>query len=165
MFGDGVVVGGFEMIPAGEGGGEHEDGGFGGMEISNKSIDELKFVAWVDKDIILALGLAGLGIVLQGAGDSSAESYDSGARMSKILFFGHTQGRSAKLTVLKKGFLLIRTRHSNSLDCLQGIVWDVEPLGVHYVVFDFVGAHREKSAETDMKGKVLDNHALGAKLG
>lgn len=79
MFGDGVVVGGFEMIPAGEGGSEHEDGGFGGVEISNKGIDELKFVAWVDKDIVLALGLAGLGIVLQGAGDSSAESYDSGA--------------------------------------------------------------------------------------
>ena len=39
----------------------------------------------------------------------------------------------------------------------NGVVWDVEPFGVHFVVFDLVGADRKESAEADMECEVRDD--------
>ena len=39
------------MVPTSEGGGEHKDGGTGGVEVGEQVIDDLKFVAGVNEDI------------------------------------------------------------------------------------------------------------------
>ncbi len=56
-----MFVSGFEMIPSGESGSEHENGGFWSMEISYESVDGLKFKAWINKDIVFAFGFASFG--------------------------------------------------------------------------------------------------------
>lgn len=85
----GVVVGGFEVGPGSEGGGEHEDGGFWGVEVSEEGVDELEFVTGVHEDVGFAgqvggfliseevFAVGGVCDVFKSAGDGGAEGNDS----------------------------------------------------------------------------------------
>lgn len=44
-------VGFFQILPSGEGAGEHEDGGFWRVEIGDQAVDRFELVAWVDEDV------------------------------------------------------------------------------------------------------------------
>lgn len=118
------------MIPASKGGSEHKNGGFWRVEISDQGIDGLKFEARVDEDIVFAFGFAGFGPELEGAGDGSADGDDAVAGS-----FG--------------GF-----------DSLKGFFGDMEPFGMHVVLFDIVGADGQKSTEADMERKILNLDAF-----
>ena len=105
-----MIVGGFEVVPAGESGGEHEDGGFWRMEIGDESVNDFEFEAWEDENVVFAFGFAGFAPEFESARDGGADSDDAVAG----------------------GFGL--------LDGGDGFFWDVEPFGMHVVFFDFVAA-------------------------
>ena len=117
---DSVVVGGFEVFPAGEGGSEHEDGGFWGVEVSDESVDDLELEAWINKNVVFAFGFAGFAPEFESARDGGADGDD----------------------VVAGGFGL--------LDGGDSFGWDVEPFGVHVVLFDVVAADREEGTEADV---------------
>ena len=71
-----MVVGGVEAIPASKSGGEHEDGGFRGVEIGQQGVNQLELEARIDKNVVLAPREAGLGIVFEGAGNGGANGND-----------------------------------------------------------------------------------------
>ena len=104
------------------------------MEVRDESIDGFKLKTWVDEDIIFAFSLAGLGPELESAGDGSANSDD----------------------VMAGGFC--------GLDCLDGILRNLKPFGVHLVFFDVVGADWQESTETDVEGEVFNCNAFFLEL-
>ena len=67
-----MLVGGFDVVPTSEGGGEHEDGRFGGVKVSKKGIDNFKIEAGIDKNSIFAFGLAGLTPPFESTSDGGA---------------------------------------------------------------------------------------------
>ena len=56
-----MFIGRFEMVPSGESGSKHENGGFWSMKISYESVDDLEFKAWINKDIVFTFGFASFG--------------------------------------------------------------------------------------------------------
>ncbi len=106
----GVVVGGFEIFPAGEGSGKHKDGGFWGVEVGNESVDDLEFEAGEDEDVVFAFGFAGFTPEFESASDGSTDGDDAVAGGLGLLNGGDSFGR------------------------------DMEPFGVHMVFFDLVAA-------------------------
>ena len=51
------------MVPTGESGSEHENGGFRGVKIREEGVDKLKLEARVDENVIFALGLASPSVI------------------------------------------------------------------------------------------------------
>ena len=67
----------FEVIPASESGGEHEYGGFWGMEVGDEGVDGLEFEAWINENIVFAFGFASFGPIFESASDGGADSNDA----------------------------------------------------------------------------------------
>lgn len=105
------------------------------MEVGEKGVDDFKFEAWVDKDIIFAFGFARFGPEFERAGDGGADGNDAMA-----------------------GSLC-------SFDCLNGFGRNLEPLGVHMVLFDIVATNWQESTKADMKSKILNLDAFGFEFG
>lgn len=82
------------------------------MKVGDESIDDFKFEARVDKDIVFAEGFAGFAPEFECARDGSADGDYAVAGSLGVL------------------------------DGFDGIVWNMEPFGVHLMVFDFVAADR-----------------------
>ena len=122
------------MIPTSKSSGEHEYGRFWGMKVGNKSVDGLEFETRVDKDIIFAEGLASLSPEFESTCDGGADGDYAVA-----------------------GSL-------GDLDGFDGIFWNLEPFGMHFMLFDVVGADWQEGAETDMKGEIFDLNAFGLKF-
>ena len=130
-----MIVGGFEVVPAGESGGEHEDGGFWRVEIGDESVNDFEFEAWEDENVVFAFGFAGFAPEFESARDGGADSDDAVAG----------------------GFGLF--------DGSDGFFWDVEPFGMHVVFFDFIAADWQEGAEADVEGEILNLDAFGLELG
>lgn len=99
------------MVPASKSGSKHEDGGFWRMKVSKKSIDDFKFEARIDEDIVFAFGFARFGPEFERAGD------------------GGTDGNDAMAGSL------------SGLDCLNGFGGNLEPLRMHMVLLDIVATN------------------------
>ena len=127
---DGVLVGDFKMIPASEGGCKHEDGGFWGVEVSNKAVYDSEFESWINEDVVFSLAATSSAVIFKSAGNGGAKSNNA-----TMLGFGR-------------------------FDSGEGIFGDLEPFGVHFVLFNIVGANRQKSAEPDMKSEIVNLNAF-----
>ena len=46
-----LLVGGQDVLPARQGGHQHDEGGLGQVEVGDKAVQHLELVAWVDEDI------------------------------------------------------------------------------------------------------------------
>ena len=125
-----MLIGGFEMIPAGKSSSEHEDGGFWGVKIGKQGVDNFKIKTWVDENIVFARGFASATPVFERASDGGAERNDA--------MFG--------------GFGIF--------DGFDSIGWNVKPFGMHVMFFDIIGANRQESAKTNMKGEVFNLDAF-----
>ena len=104
------------------------------MEVGDECVDGFKFEAWINEDIIFALGLAGFCPEFERARDGGA---DGNHAMSGC--FGGLDG----------------------LDCFG---WNMEPFGVHMMVFDVVATNWKKSAEADVQSKILNLNAFVSEL-
>lgn len=104
------------------------------MEICNKGVNHFKFDTRVEEDVVLAGSFAGSGPELKSAGDGSANSDDA------------------------------MTGSFGSLDGFDGVFWEVEPFGMHFVLFDVIGANWEESAETNVEGEVFNMYAFFLEL-
>ena len=113
------------MVPSSKSGGEHEDSGFGGVEISNEGIDSLELEAWINENIVFARGFAGFSPEFECTSDSGADGNDA---------------MSLRLCLL---------------DGFEGFVRNMEPFGMHVVFFDVVAADRKESAESNMEGEIF----------
>ena len=100
------------------------------MEIRNKGVNRLEFDARVEEDIVLAGCFAGSSPELERASDGGADGNNAMAGS-----FGSPDG-------------------------FDSVFWEVEPFGMHFVLFDVIGADREESAETDMECEVFDLDAF-----
>ena len=129
-----MFVGGLEVFPTGKGGSKHEDGGFWCMKISDKCVDGLKFKAWVDENIIFAFSFAGFGPIFKRARNGGADGYNA-------VTFGF-------------GFF----------DSFESVVGNMEPLGVHVVIFDIVATNRKEGAKSDVESKIFDLNVFGLKF-
>lgn len=118
------------MIPSGECGSQHEDCRFWRMEICDESVDSLEFKAWINKNIIFAFSFAGFCPKFKSTGNGGADRDNA---MSSGL---------------------------SGLNGLYGFCWDMEPFGMHMMLFDVVGANWEESTEADMKSKILNLNAF-----
>ena len=126
-----MFIGGFELFPAGEGGSEHEDGRFGGVEIGDEAVYDLEFETWVNENIIFAGGFTSFGPKFERASD----------------------GGTNRNNTMAGGFC--------SFDGFDSVVGKKEPFGMHMVVFNIVAADGEKSAKADVQGEVFDLNAFG----
>ena len=129
-----MFVSGLEMVPAGKSSGKHENGGFWGMEIGDQSVNGLELETRVDEYIVLAESFTGFSPKFERASN------------------GSTNGNNA----MARGF--------GSLDCFNGVVWNMKPFGVHMMFFDFITADWQESAETDVEGKIFNLDAFGLKF-
>ena len=118
------------MVPAGESSGEHKHGGFGGVEVGKKGVDELEFEAGVDENVVFACGLVGFCIIFEGTGDGGANGDDA------------------------------TTTRLGSTNGADGAVRNVVPFGVHVVILHVVAADGEKSAKPDVECQSPDDNAL-----
>ena len=118
------------MVPASESGGKHQDGGFWRVEVSDEGVDGFELEAWIDENIVFALGFAGFGPELQGTRNGGANGNYAVAGS-----FG-------------------------CLNRLNGVGRDLEPFRMHLMLLNIVSANREESAETDVKGEIFDLDAL-----
>ena len=122
------------MFPASKSSSEHKNGGFRGMEVGDEGVNGLEFKTRIDKDVVFAESFASFGPEFKRTSDGGAN------------------GDNATIG----GFGLF--------NCLNCIVWNMEPFGVHVVFFDIIATNRKKSAKTDVEGKVFDLDAFGLEL-
>lgn len=125
LFGDGMVVGGLEVGPGSESGGEHKNGRPRSVEVGEEGVDDLEFVSRIYENVGFAERLFCVGKMLESATDGRAESDNFAARF----FCGINGGES--------------------------VCGNIVMLGMHLVVFDAVGADRKESAEADMESEVF----------
>ena len=122
------------MIPASKSSGEHKNGGFWGMEVGDEGVDGLEFKTRIDKDVVFAESFASFGPEFKRASDGSADG--DNAMIGGFGFF----------------------------DGLDGVVWNMEPFGMHVMLLDVIATDWQKSAEADMEGKVFDLDVFGLEL-
>ncbi len=127
----GMIVGGFEFVPASEGSSEHKDGGFRRMKIGNKAVDDLEIEAWINENVVFALGLVSFGPIFERASDGGADSDNAVAG----------------------GF--------SGLNGGDGFGGNMKPFRMHVVVFDIVAADGKESAKADMECEVVNLNAFG----
>lgn len=130
----GVVVGGFELVPAGESSSEHKDGGFRCMKIGDKAIDDLEIEAWINKNVVFALSFASFGPIFEGTSDGGADRDNAVAGSFSSLNGG------------------------------DGFGGNMKPFGMHVVVFDIVAANGKESAKANMECKVANLNTFGLEL-
>ncbi len=129
-----MFVGWLEMVPAGKSGSKHQDSAFWRMEVRNKGVNHFKFDTRVEEDVVFAGSFAGSGPELERASDGGANGNNAMAGS-----FG-------------------------SLDGFNGVFWEVEPFGMHFVLFDVIGANWEESAEADMECEIFNLDAFFLEL-
>lgn len=132
---NGMIVSRFEFVPASKSGSKHKDSGFGCMKIGDKAIDDLKIKTWIDENIVFTLSFASFGPIFKRTSNGSADGDDAMAGG-----FGGLNGG----------------------DSLRR---NMEPFGMHVVVFDIIATDREKSAETNVESKIIDLDAFSLELG
>ena len=108
------------MVPASESSGEHENGRFWRVKISDKCVDSLEFEARINENVVFAHGFAGFGPIFKRASNSSTDGNDA---MTRLLCLG---------------------------DGVQSVIRNMKPFGMHMMFLNIVAADWQKSAETDV---------------
>lgn len=130
-----MLVGGFEIIPAGESGSEHEDGGFGCVEIGDETVDDLELKAGVNENIVLTEGLASFSPEFKRASDGGADGDDAVA--------GGLRG----------------------FDGFYSIGGEEKPFGMHMMILDVIAADGQKCAEANVESEIFYLDAFGLEFG